>query len=453
MCTPRNRWATAIIILCLLSLSQQLLARKAPDTITLTPPTVQSLKHLKPPTIPSIDQPIDGVATSPKDALAQIPGQIKKTLVQFKNGSIQLYTNHQKCSQIRAKQRAFVKAKKDNMPKEERKNIPNYYPTAGGISYSDFDFLQKGKVDRVKVLQMGLMMAYGSNYIPYVFMFAPDMLPGPLQPATRAVEETWNAISRERSHAVVSTLLALERGAHVVNPLTKLNPFGGKASRRTMARLDAMGKYGATLLTTKGFNGIAGADMVMELFKEQIYTTPFVSTFFNRGDKTGIKTVPKCIIRGVSRMLEAPNFSNIWPTFFLRGKVINHLQTLSLSDEFLVAHNVDLDSLSNEEIAEACSRRLIGGKDVEEKYLREGLASWLDLVVKEPTQEVQRTGLEYNANLARLALLCYHAVDGARDARVSSTLPRLLHQGQFRYMRQDEEAEGRVELTVGASDT
>lgn len=318
------------------------------------------------------------------------------------------------------------------MPKAERKNTPNYYPTAGGITYGEFDFLQKGKVDRVKVLQLGLMMAYGSSYIPYVFMFAPDMLPGPLQTATRAVEETWNAISRERSHAVVSSLLALERGAHVVNPMTKLNPFGGGATRRYMARLDSMGKYTATLLNTQGLNGIAGAGMIMELLKDQIYTTPSVPTFFNRGDKTGIKEVPKCIIRGISRMLDAPDFNNIWPTFFLRGKVINHLRTLSLSDEFLVTHNIDLDSLTNEQIADACSSRLIGGKDVEEEFLREGLASWLDQLVRQPAQEVKRTGLEYNANLARLAALCYHAVDGARDVRVSSTLPRLLHQGQFR---------------------
>jgi len=268
----------------------------------------------------------------------------------------------------------------------------------------------------------------------------------------------WDAISRERAHAVLSTMLAIERDARVPSKLLKLNPFGHKGAKRTMAQLEGVGNYGAALLATQGLSGVPGAETIVNVLRDRIYTTPDVEPkgFLSRKDRSGIKEVPKVIIRGVAWLIDAPHFNSMLPSFLLRGKVINHLQILSDADEFLVSQNVDLDTLSGDLLLEACNRRLIGGANHSDETLRAGLASWLDLSVKEPTRVVGKTGLEYNANLARLSLLCYHAVDGARDVRASSYLPRLMFQGQVKGAlresggRQEREVKGGGELKGGS---
>lgn len=350
------------------------------------------------------------------------------------------------------------------MPANERRRAPKYYPTAGGITYAEFDFLQKGKDDRNKVMQLGFMMVYASRFVPYAFMFFPDMLPSPFRTGVAAAEEKrlglgggamakWDTISRERAHAVLSTMLAIERDARVPSKLLKLNPFGHTAAKKTMAQLEEVGNYGAALLATQGLSGVPGAETIVTVLRDQIYTPADVEPrgILSRRDRTGIKEVPKVIVRGVARLIDAPHFNGLLPGFLLKGKVLNHLQILSDADEFLVSQNVDLDTLSGDLLLEACNRRLIGGANHSEETLRAGLASWLNLSVKEPTKVVGKTGLEYNANLARLSLLCYHAVDGARDARASSYLPRLMFQGQVKgalreSARQEREVKGGAEL-------
>ena len=61
----------------------------------------------------------------------------------------------------------------------------------------------------------------------------------------------------------------------------------------------------------------------------------------------------------------------------------------------------------------------------------EGLKAWLDLSVRQPEVIVKESGKYCNANLLRTALLSYNTLDGARDSRAASYLPRLLFQGQM----------------------
>ena len=116
---------------------------------------------------------------------------------------------------------------------------------------------------------------------------------------------------------------------------------------------------------------------------------------------------------------------------------------------------------------------MIGTPETSEKELRNGLSKWLDLTERKPdsslslafstessgedTMAIQdATNLSkdkavlmtsttvdsmpvvsanavnngipkyYNANLAKFALMCYNAVDGTRDIRSASALPRFL---------------------------
>ena len=135
-------------------------------------------------------------------------------------------------------------------------------------------------------------------------------------------------------------------------------------------------------------------------------------------------------MKGLGKALEAPATNQFLPAFILRGKVLNCLTQITASDEFLVDQNVDLGSLSSELLEEACSKRLIGGPGRSHKEMIDGLSSWLDMSVRQPEEKV-KTGLHYNGNLARAALLSYNAVDAARDPRTSSFLPRLVFQGQL----------------------
>lgn len=465
MWSPNSRWVHAITLLIFsLALSESSSARS--PTISASSSSISSqsqsisqsnangspLTYPTPPSLPAASPNANAAAsastrTGGGNPITQLAGYVKNSFVQFKNGSVQLYSNHKQCNAIRTKQRSFIAAKHATMPANERRRAPKYFSTAGGISYAEFDFLQKGKDDRVKVLQLGFMMVYASRFVPYAFMFFPDMLPSPFRAGGAGsspqsderrlgAKGRWDTISRERTHAVVSTLLAIERDARVPPKLLKLNPFGHKGARKTMAKLEEVGQYGAALLATQGLTGVPGAGTIVEFLKDKIYTTPVNPGRWRGQDRTGIKEVPKVIVRGVARLIDAPHFNPVLPGFLLKGKVINHLQMLSDADEFLVSQDVDLDTLGGELLREACNRRLIGGPDRSDEALREGLASWLDLTVKEPTKVVGRTGLEYNANLARLSILCYHAVDGARDARATSYLPRLMYQGQFQYLRQ-----------------
>jgi len=94
-----------------------------------------------------------------------------------------------------------------------------------------------------------------------------------------------------------------------------------------------------------------------------------------------------------------------------------------------------LRTLTPELLQEACSRRLIGGPGRSVEEMVDGLSVWLDLAVKRPLDVVKSSNslnggeLYYNGNLARMALLSYNAIGGARDARSSSFLPRLMYQG------------------------
>ena len=107
----------------------------------------------------------------------QLAGYVKDSFVRMKDGSVQLYTNHKKCNEIRSKQKEYLEKIASTLPKEEQKAAKKYYPSAGGITYEEFDFLQKGKEDRGRLANTVFMMVFAPNFVPYAFMFFPDMLP------------------------------------------------------------------------------------------------------------------------------------------------------------------------------------------------------------------------------------------------------------------------------------
>ena len=95
------------------------------------------------------------------------------------------------------------------------------------MSYEEYDFLRKGLVDRNNLFAVVMVSLCLPNYFVYYLWSFPDMMPTPFLKG-----EDPNEISRERCHAVILTLLDMEKGARVAPWSSKLNPFGKKATER-----------------------------------------------------------------------------------------------------------------------------------------------------------------------------------------------------------------------------
>jgi len=357
-----------------------------------------------------------------KNPVVALAGFVKDQVVRMKDGTIELYTNHKKCNDIRSKQKEF--AVKSGQIRRDA--------TTGGITYAEYDFLQRGKDDRGKLGSLLFMMFFAPNFLPYAIMFNPGMMPSPFKVPPRssgAVEETrWEAISRQRTHAVIGAMMDMEKSARVAPAMAKMNPFGGAKTKRNMERIDQMAHAGGAFLAASGASGLQGGADILSLLSDKLYKAsaePFTKK------ETQLVAVPKPIIKGLASAISAESPpSGLLPNFILRGQVVNHIQKVATADEFLFKQDIDLATVSGDLLLEACNLRLIGGPGRSDDELREGLKQWLNVVVAEPKVKTD-ANMQYNSNLARAALMGYNAVDGARDDRSSSYLPRLLFQGQY----------------------
>lgn len=335
-------------------------------------------------------------------------------MVNFKDGLFQMKTDHNKCNEIRTKQRSYAKAAGTSRPRGI-KGIQT-----GGISYEEYDFLRKGLVDRNKLFAVMMVSVCLPNYFVYYLWSFPDMMPSPFLKGKDLRE-----ISRERCHAVLSTLLDIEKGARVAPWSSKLNPFGRRATERAMTRLDNIINMGCNSLEEYGASGINGGKLILKKIKSQLYTTD-VPTKQQRLLAGNI--VPKQIIKGLTKAISADPLNKGSSPFGIGA--VKHIESVTLADEFLVNQNIDIHSIPSTLIAEACSARLIGGPGWSDDERKEALSSWLQEMEITPREVTKDGNLHFNGNLARAALMCYNAVDGTRDERADSKLMRVMYQGQ-----------------------
>ena len=397
--------------------------------VLLTTPFAEGSASVATPSVqppPSIE-PV--VAESKGNPVMQLAGYVKDSFVRMKDGSVQLYSNHKRCNEIRSKQKEYLKLAAANLPESEQKAAMKYRVSAGGILYEEFDFLVKGKDDRGKLANIVFMMFFAPNFVPYAFMFFPEMLPSPFSMPMNKMgmpHSKWSEISRERTHAVISTLLDLEKAARIPPMMSNINPFGKGRTKKMMERMDKLGHDIGGILLANNANGSEGADLVFKVLSDEIYSAEKPNK-----QVESLGTMPKAVVKGLGRALEAPSFNSLIPSFIVKGKVLNSLKQIENADNFLVAQDIDLNSLSYDLLQEACSARLIGGPGRSSEEMVQRLTSWLDTTVKEPKKVTEEKGLHYNGNFARASLLCYNLVDSARDGRAASYLPRLLFQGQM----------------------
>lgn len=200
-----------------------------------------------------------------------------------------------------------------------------------------------------------------------------------------------------------------------------------------MDMIDGLGRSAAKLMSTPGAQGGAGAQVVMKDLDNHLYKLEP----FTRAEKR-LVNVPNSIVLGLMKAINGPQpLSVIMPNAMRRGNVLTHIQKIMEADTFLVEEKVDLDNLSRAMLKEACNERMIGSPGRTDAELREGLTDWLNLVVVQPNSRTEQSGENFNDNLARTALASYFSIDGTRDSRSASYLPRLTFQGQTQSTKED----------------
>jgi hypothetical protein len=372
--------------------------------------------------------------TGNSNPVFQLVGYFKDSVVRTVDGSKEMWSNHGRCNDIRSKQKEHKEMLKKQWEFEEQGLTPaemkrRLQTVNGGVTYDEFIFLTKGKEDRGKLMNMMFLMWGAPRLFPYSLMFYPDMLPSPFarMPNASGNESKLEKLSRQRSHAVINTLLALENEARAIPALAKMNIFGRKKQERNMEMIETLGKSVAKVMTNPGAKDNMGAQMILNTLDKELYTMEELT----RGEKR-LATVPKSIVLGLMTAINGPApLTGVMPNFMRRGTVFAQLQKILEADKFLVEEKVNLDTLSTARLLEACNDRMIGGPGRTDEELRQGLAAWLELAVVNPNHRTQGTGENFNENLARTALMTYYSVEATRDSRCASYLPRLMFQGQL----------------------
>lgn len=368
--------------------------------------------------------------------VTQLVGYVKDSAIRLATGSKELWTNHGRCKEIRAKQKDYREKQKKQWELQEKNISPKEMRArlaaiSGGISYDEFVFLAKGKEDRAKLMNLVFLMWGAPKFFPYAMMFYPNILPSPFSPLPDAsgAETKLEKLSRQRAHEVIKALVDLEDKARTVPYIAKLNIFGKKAQERRMVATDNLGRSMSTIMNAPGAIGGTGAAMVLEKMDSLLYTSGEAP--FDRSEKR-LVGVPSAIIVGLMNSISGPGILNgVMPNFMRRGNVVAHVQKISEADSFLVSENVDLESLSTARLLEACNDRLIAGCGRSDDELRKDLSDWLDLAVVKPATRTASSGEEFNGNLARVALMGYYSIEASRDPRCTSYLTRSLFQGQL----------------------
>lgn len=364
----------------------------------------------------------------------QLAHYIKKSVVKTIDGCGELWSNHGRCNDIRKKMQAYRNLKKDEWEaqglydKAEMKE--RVKAVQGGISFEEYNFLQKGKEDRGKVMNLVFLMWGMPRFLPYALMFNPDMLPSPFSSDTSSTSESaLQKQSRERSAAVIEMLLSMEKNVATASGggfMSKVLPFVGKKGRtEQQEQLQKVYQRTSQLLqTTPGTGTLAGANQVLGQLEPLVFKSP---DDFDRRDKRLVH-VPACITQGVGNIVAPMGFvGSVLPNFIRRGRLLGHLRKVTDADDFLVQAEIDLTSINKRLLIQACADRLLSGPGRTEDDLRQSLQDWLTCAVHEPAARLRKDPtLHYNGNMCRLALMAYYSCLSVRDPRSECELPRLL---------------------------
>jgi LETM1-like protein len=365
--------------------------------------------------------------------VSQCVDGVKDFITSYSDAFKAMRSDHERCNMIRQKQRYYkevTKGKLEEMGLDSKEIRSRLSKLSGGISFDEFLFLRKGKSDREKLISLVFYASFLPKMMPYMLMFnSANMLPDqfPKKPVSFG-ETKREALSRDRSHATLKMLMNLNRSSHV--PEFSLNPFAGSKKRKQMEHYKNISiAISESLRQPDPNRHLPGPEYIMKQLERFLFLTEKP-----KAREMSLVTLPSVFTKGLANVISGnPNrpLEGVIPNFIDRTSVLAHMKTLSLSDDFLVNQEVDIESLSGKGLQEACSDRLIGTLGSSEDEMREKLSSWLRYAAVIPSRRIRKTSEYYNANLARSALLCYYAMDSLRNAPTSNCLPRLLLQQNY----------------------
>jgi LETM1-like protein len=415
---------------------------------------------------------------------------VKDSVVRTVSSCGQLYSNHGRCNEIRSKLKAHREAVRrewegsglydHETPKQIQKRLQLQQ---GGISYDEYVFLERGKVDRGKVLNLGFLMWGAPRFLPYALMFNPEMLPSPFQADNKFIDgsnDMWSNASRERTQAILSTLMIMEQQAAAVtgNFLENLNIFGKQKQAAKRSQLQTVVAETNDFFRTRPLTVAPSTPTAQALLQRLSPLLYQVDQDFTRAERR-LCHVPPCIVQGLARAVAGQGLPGIvaqlTPAFLQRGKLVGHLQKVAAADEFLVQAGIDLETIPKRLLQEACQERLIAvGPHRSATDLRASLSEWLQLSTIQPglylterattsdatslsaetgqrleastatstipaTAEITGTPdssspplVYFNDNLARMALLACNGCAAVRDENSASRLPLSLCAGDSR---------------------
>lgn len=375
----------------------------------------------------------------------QMVGYVKDTLSRTVTGCGELWSNHGRCNEIRNKMKAHRQRVKEVWT-EQGLYSPNsqYTPKQlnqqlealnGGISYEEYAFLQKGKEDRGRVLNLCFLVFGAPKFLPYALMFNPEMLPSPLQPPPVG-DSVMEKKSRDRTSEIIQTLLKLDRDAKEMSGFSKINIFGRAKQEQKMQELQHFNQQTVGFLKTSMNQPNAGRQLLDRLRPYLVKA----NEDFTRDEKR-LCQVPNTVIKGLVHSISGGGgfFSSVAPMVMTRGKLITHLQKVEQADDFIMSTKVNITTISPQLLREACNDRLIGTPKSTITELQSSLAEWLTLV-QSPTvadgatltasnaaTTASKPTIHYNSNLARAALFSFYGLQGLRhDRNEQSAMPRLL---------------------------
>ena len=352
--------------------------------------------------------------------LAQWTESLQFTVEATKNS----WRAHSRCNQIRAKQRNFrdsLRQEWQDLGANEKDISMRLKTNNGGISYEEFEFLQRGNEDRTKVLQIGFVALCWPKVFPVVLTWFPGLLPSHFdRPIFSAGETKLEAQSRERSHAVLNMILKIEKECRITKKgLAQF--FAGKQGRLQLLRLQRLEGTITDILTM----GSLEPGTVLDSIEDEIYLPEKP-----KGGKA--PSIPTSLVKCFNFVISGRSgfFDNLAADFLAQGQVVNQLRKVTEGDEFIVNQGICLETLSTKSIVDACNARLIGTLGRSEDEMRQQLKLWLEYAAIIPNRRVQTSGEYFNGNVARSALMVYFALNAVRDERCASALPRLLYKNR-----------------------
>lgn len=406
-------------------------------------------------------------------------------IVQFKDDTVQLFTNYQTCNEIKRQRKQYVSthsleerrlrkryngttlhgitslSSSSSSPNDNK----NEYYIRTGLSYWQHRFLKQGQQDLTKLMRLFVVSYFGM--LPYAFMLFPESIkPSPfLHSSTNASGEShdddkWNCAVQSRIHTCISTLCNVEREitlsdtvAVAQSALPFFSLFGGSKKKNKQQEQLLLLKFITKNLETKYWKGFTSSkhedsshqheelsEEKSENFYQDLASVVCKSTqqqLFTKAEKS-LSDVPPSLIRGLSNMIFSANpstFSNtnslgkqldaILPLFIIKNRLVKHLSELEEQDNFLLYEQIPLDSLKKDDVREACHARCIGSSTDSLSTLRLKLANWLTL--EEKMLSLNTEPCYYNANLARTYMMCINALQSTAEDYNFGKLPRLLY--------------------------